>query len=184
MSGGGQASPPPAGGPPSPGAAGAPRPMEVTGACPLCRERVELNVGRAGGPVRCPSCSGEVLVQLGDIFFEKGTIDRCVLCAETHLYRQKDFNQRLGCAILAAGSLVGLVLSAFYGILILWGVLAVAALLDFVLYRLVPEVIICYRCQAHYRHLADNPDIGPFDLQLADAIQGRMGGGFTPPDAP
>jgi hypothetical protein len=158
--------------------------MEVTGGCPLCRQRVELQISQAGGPVRCPACGGEILVQLGDVFYERGTIDRCVLCAETHLYRQKDFNQRLGCGVLAVGSLIGLVASYFHGILWLWGILALAAVLDGLLYRLVPEVIICYRCQAHYRDLAENTDNGPFDLQLADAIQGRMGGGFTPPDAP
>ncbi|MFQ5668986.1 MAG: hypothetical protein ACE5HD_00535 [Acidobacteriota bacterium] len=155
--------------------------MEVTGPCPLCRKVVELQVAGAGRPVRCPECGGEILIQLGDLFFEKHTIDRCLLCAEQHLYRQKDFNQRLGCLIVITGSGIGLVLAGLYSAVWLWGVLLLTAALDAVLNRMVPDVVICYRCKAHYRQMADNPGIGPFDLELADAIEGRMGGGFVPP---
>lgn len=156
--------------------------MEVAAACPLCRQQVDLEIAGDGAPVICPRCKGEVLVQLGDIFFAKGTVDRCVLCGERHLYRQKDFSQRMGCAIFGAGAVGGLILGLLYGIWWLWGVLLATAALDGLLYRIIPNVVICYRCKAHYRNMADNPAIAPFDLQLADAIEGRMGGGMQPPD--
>ncbi|MFQ5719587.1 MAG: hypothetical protein ACE5IK_08540 [Acidobacteriota bacterium] len=156
--------------------------MEVTAGCPLCQREADLKVAGDGRPVICPHCQQEVLIQLGDIFFAKGTIDRCVICGETHLYRQRDFSQRAGCAILGLGAIGGLALGIAFGIWWLWGVLLVIALLDAVLYRLIPDVIICYRCKAHYRKMTDNPDVGPFDLQLADAIEGRMGGGLAPPE--
>jgi hypothetical protein len=156
-------------------------PIEVRGECPHCHRRVDLGVAGDGKEVRCPACRNEILVQLGDLFYERGAIDRCLLCAGRHLYRQKDFNQRAGCAILAAGAIVGLILSWRFSILWLWGVLLAAAGLDALLYALVPEVVICYKCKAHYRGMAPHPAIEPFDLELADAIEGKMGGGLHPP---
>ena len=157
--------------------------MEVAAACPLCRQAVNLEIAGDGQPVICPSCSGEVLVQLGDVFFSQRTIDRCVVCGEQHLFRQKDFSQRLGCTIFVVGAGGGLYLGLTYSILWLWGILLATAALDWLLYRYVADVVICYRCKAHYRNLAANPAIGPYDLQLADAIEGRMGGGWQPPDS-
>ena len=158
--------------------------LEITGTCPACRRTVEWKVGGRGAPILCPACGAETLLTLGDSFFERGALDRCALCAERHLYRQKDFNQTTGCVILGVGAAGGLILAGLYGALWLWAVLLVAAALDAVLYRLVPEVVICYRCKAHVRGLADAGSVPPFDLQLADAIEGRMGGGMTMPPEP
>ncbi|MFQ5768083.1 MAG: hypothetical protein ACE5ID_08895 [Acidobacteriota bacterium] len=157
--------------------------MEVTGPCPACRRVVELQISTGGVGHRCPACGSEVLLEIPDLFFEKGAVDQCLLCGERHLYRQRDFNQRTGCLILGAGAVAGLILAGLYGILWLWGVLLAMAVLDALLYRLVPDVVICYRCKAHHREMKDNPKIKPFDLQLADAIEGKMGGGFEPPEA-
>jgi hypothetical protein len=154
--------------------------IEVTAPCPLCKRGVDLRLEGAGRPVICPSCKGEVLVQLGDSFFERGAIDRCVLCSCQHLYLQKDFSQRAGCAILGAGSVLGLILAGVYGAMWLWAVLFATAGLDWLLYRIIPDVVICYRCKAHYRGMAEPIGVGPFDLQLADAIDGKMGGGLPP----
>ena len=156
-------------------------PLAITGVCPACRRTVEWMVAGSGAPVLCPACGAETLLTLGDPYFERGALDRCALCAERHLYRQKDFNQTTGCVVLAVGAVIGLVLAGLYGALWLWAVLLVTAMLDALLYRLVPDVIICYRCKAHYRGLGDPASVPPFDLQLADAIEGRMGGGMTMP---
>jgi len=164
----------------------APRtPLAITGACPACRRTVEWKVAAGGAPILCPACGAETLLTLGDSFFERGALDRCAVCAERHLYRQKDFNQTTGCVIMAIGAITGLILAGLYGALWLWAVLLLTAALDAVLYRLVPEVVICYRCKAHFRGFADLRAVPPFDLQLADAIEGRMGGGMTmPPESP
>jgi hypothetical protein len=46
--------------------------------------------------------------------------------------------------------------------------LFVAAAIDAGLYALLPDVTVCYRCQAHLRGFARNPAHHAFDLHLAE----------------
>jgi hypothetical protein len=46
--------------------------------------------------------------------------------------------------------------------------LFVAAAVDAVLYVLLPEIAICYRCQAHFRGFRRNPRHEAFDLHVAE----------------
>ena len=83
-------------------------------------------------------------------------------------YVQKDFNRSLGVAIFAAGAVVSLVL---YGFDLIWQAMAVllgCALVDAVLYRLLSEVTICYKCHAQYREVTPHPANAPFELGLAE----------------
>jgi len=76
------------------------------------------------------------------------------------VYQQKDFNRTIGVSLLV----VGVILSFWtYGISLL-----VVTLIDFLLYRFVGNVGVCYQCQSAFR---DDPAIArlePFNLQLHD----------------
>ncbi len=50
------------------------------------------------------------------------------------------------------------------------GVLLLSALADMVLYRLVPDVTICYRCLSQYRGAGANPEgrFQGFDLAIGE----------------
>jgi hypothetical protein len=37
-----------------------------------------------------------------------------------------------------------------------------------VLYALLPEITVCYRCHAHFRRFRRNPRHQPFDLHTAE----------------
>ena len=47
--------------------------------------------------------------------------------------------------------------------------LMVAALIDALLYALLPEITVCYRCHAHFRGFTRNPRHQAFDLHVAMA---------------
>jgi len=74
--------------------------------------------------------------------------DNCAICLGKQFYVQKDFNRALGCAIVLVG--IALV-PASYGLS-----LPLVALIDWLLYRRVSTMTICYRCGAEYRDL-DSP---------------------------
>ena len=59
-----------------------------------------------------------------------------------------------------------------------WPLVAVT-ILDYVIWRVVKNVIVCYKCQAVHRGYAENPAIKPFDLVVHD----RHVYGEAPPGA-
>jgi hypothetical protein len=78
---------------------------------------------------------------------------------------RKDFPQRLGVAIVALGFIGSTIAWYYYWIYTAYAVLFATALLDVVLYFFVPAALVCYRCQAHYRHVAALDLHSPFSLE-------------------
>ena len=83
------------------------------------------------------------------------------------MYVQRDFNQKAGLAIV----IVGAALAPFTRY---YASLFVAAGVDAMLYLLLPEITICYRCGTHFRRFNRNPRHQPFDLHIAEQY-GRPG---------
>ena len=98
-------------------------------------------------------------------------IERCAACGHDQLYFQKDFNRTTGIALVVVGSIF---VPWTYGLSLL-GV----TILDYVVWRLVKNVIVCYQCQAVHRGYAPDPAIKPFDLVVHD----RHVYGAAPPGA-
>jgi hypothetical protein len=98
-------------------------------------------------------------------------IERCAACAHDQLYFQKDFNRTTGIALVVLGSIF---VPWTYGLSLL-GV----TILDYIVWRLVKNVIVCYRCHAVHRGYPQNPAIKPFDLVVHD----RHVYGAAPPGA-
>lgn len=83
------------------------------------------------------------------------TVVSCTGCGAPDLYIQKDFNRKLALAIVG----IGCVLSFWtYGLSLL-----VVALIDWLLYRRVSWMTVCYRCRAAYRGFRLNPSHREFD---------------------
>ena len=88
-------------------------------------------------------------------------MERCPACDSVLLYVQRDFNQKVGLGIVVVGAILA-PFTPFYSSLI------VAALVDAGLYALLPEITVCYRCQAHFRGFVRNPRHQAFDLHIAE----------------
>ena len=88
-------------------------------------------------------------------------VDRCPRCAGEQLYVQRDFNQKAGLVIV----IVGGVLAPFTPY---YSSLFVAGAIDAVLYLVLPEITICYRCGTHFRGFHRNPRHQAFDLHIAE----------------
>jgi hypothetical protein len=140
--------------------------MSVHFLCLQCEKRLAREAGEP--PRACEHCGAEnaVVAPPADAI-----IDRCAACGHDQLYFQKDFNRTLGIAIIAVGAV--LVPWTYY--LSLLGV----TILDYVVWRIVKNVIVCYRCQAVHRGYPANPALKPFDLVIHD----RHVYGAAPPGA-
>ena len=104
-----------------------------------------------GEPARaCEHCgtSNDVIAPPADAI-----IERCAACGHDQLYFQKDFNRTTGIAIVVLGSIF---VPWTYGLSLL-GV----TILDYIVWRLVRNVIVCYRCQAVHRGYPPNAAIKP-----------------------
>jgi hypothetical protein len=97
-----------------------------------------------------------------------GALTACVACANTELYRKKDFPHWLGMSLLALACAAFLVTNYLYRPWWAWGILIGSAALDGLLYLLVGDVVVCYRCAAQHRGFAANPEHGPFELSIGE----------------
>ena len=90
---------------------------------------------------------------------------RCLVCPSTDLYVRKDFPQRVGVALVGMG-IVGSSIAWYYcNLYWTFGILFATALVDVLLYAVVGEALMCYRCDAQYRGVDEIESHGQFDLE-------------------
>jgi hypothetical protein len=133
------------------------RTPEIAFACPACGGEALAGLDGQG---RCPRCGTQPVLGVPPAVQASRMVERCPACGGAQLYVQRDFNQKAGLAVV----IVGAVLAPFT----YYASLVVAALVDAGLYLLLPEITVCYRCQAHFRGFARNPAHQPFDLHIAE----------------
>ncbi len=134
--------------------------------CPGCDARLARESGEAARACEHCGAASEVVAPP-----DGARIERCAACGHDQLYFQKDFNRTTGLALVALGA----VFAPWTYFLSLVGV----TIIDYVIWRIVKDVIVCYQCQAVHRGYPPNPDIKPFDLVIHD----RHVYGAAPPGA-
>jgi DNA-directed RNA polymerase subunit RPC12/RpoP len=131
---------------------------EITFRCPRCGKEATAGIDGHG---RCRSCGEETTLPVADELRESCVVDACPACGSSLLYVQRDFNQKVGLGVVALGAVLA-PFTPYYSSLM------VAALIDALLYALLPEITVCYRCHAHFRGFARNPHHQAFDLHVAE----------------
>jgi len=112
--------------------------QRIARSCPKCKnyDKVEVSGSKA---IQCPHCA-----QLwGTVDSIDKIFDQCPICRCKQFYRQKDFNQALGCLIMLTGIVL---VPKTYGLS-----LPVFAFVDWLIYKKVSEIVICYKCSAEFR---------------------------------
>jgi hypothetical protein len=115
---------------------------------------------------QCPSC--DHLLALNTSSRDGGPLPACLICGNAELYKKKDFPHWLGLSILTVSCLAFLVLKALYHQWWAWAILIGSAVIDGLLYLWVGDVVVCYRCHAHYRGIVPDPSHKPHDLGIAE----------------
>lgn len=137
--------------------------MNVTFPCPKCEAANRTEVADDARSISCTHCGQELLVPPGAI--DGGKVTHCLACPSVDLFVRKDFPQRLGVALVTIG-LVGSCIAWAYGhVLWTFAVLFATALVDVLLYAIVPNALMCYRCGAMYRGVQNMEEHGSFNLE-------------------
>jgi hypothetical protein len=129
--------------------------MNVTFSCPRCQQGARAEVAPADAVIVCPACRGELAVPAGA--FDGPHLRRCLVCPSTDLFVRKDFPQKLGVAIVIVGIVASSIAWGYTYTVATFAILLATALVDVVLYVVVPDALMCYRCGAQYR-LAEGMD--------------------------
>ncbi len=136
--------------------------MNIRFDCPVCEQVGQLDVpGRSEW--QCPHC--DHLLHLPAAATDVG-LPACLICGSRELYKKKDFPHGLGMAILVLACLASTVTYWLYDKWLTWAILIGSAAFDGLLYLWVKDVIVCYRCHAHFRGVAANADHKPFELTI------------------
>jgi DNA-directed RNA polymerase subunit RPC12/RpoP len=134
------------------------RAPEIAFACPRCGSEA---VAGLDGKGRCAHCRMEPTLDVPDRARQDRIIEHCPACGSRNLYVQRDFNQKVGLGVVVLGAALA-PFTPYYSSLF------VAALVDAALYAVLPEIAVCYRCHAHFRGFARNPEHAAFDLHIAE----------------
>lgn len=143
-------------------------PMELTFECPSCDTVGRVAEVESVDRLSCPSCGWNR--QVADGAIREGGLAACAACSTVDFYIQKDFPHGLGLSIVLVGFALSTVFWFYYMPVASMAVLLASAALDVVLYYLVPDVTICYRCLGQYRGPGANPGdvLRPFDLAIGE----------------
>jgi hypothetical protein len=135
--------------------------VNIRFSCPICACPGRL-VSPGNMEWQCPECDHVVHAQ-ADV---DPALTACPLCGGQELYKKKDFPHKLGMGILVAACLASSVTTLLYQWWLTWGILIGSAAFDGILYLLVKDVVVCYRCQALFRGVPAHEHHQPFELTV------------------
>lgn len=120
--------------------------------------------------ITCGKCTRPITLAISQKLREDREVDSCPVCEGHEFYVRKDFDPKLGLAVIVAGVILSMGFY-WYGMdLIAYGVLGAAALLDFLVYQRLGDLSVCYRCHAEFRGTYERT--APFfDLHTADELE-------------
>lgn len=142
--------------------------MQIGYDCPSCSSPVRLDSIETSAALACGRC-GTALEVPADAFEDRGAgeprrLARCLVCPSADLFVRKDFPQRLGVGIVVVGLLASCVAWGMRELVATFAILFATALIDLILFLVVPDCVACYRCGARYRGTGAE-GFGPFDLE-------------------
>ena len=89
------------------------------------------------------------------------------------LFVRKDFPQRVGVAIVIVGIVGSSIAWAYTYTIATFAILFATALVDVLLYWIVPDALMCYRCGAMYRLAKGIERHGAFNLETHERYRQR-----------
>ena len=122
---------------------------------------------RDSGDFSCARCGRPYGARFEGVLGPQG-VERCAFCGNRAFFLQKDFDQRLGCLIMAASLAVALFVGWKFGWIWFTPVLLATVLVDWIVAARIRPVTICYRCDAEYRDVALHPRHRGYDPHIGE----------------
>ncbi len=125
------------------------------------------HAGDEEGSVPCGKCGRPSSVSFAGVLGEHG-VERCAFCGNRAFFLQKDFDQRLGCLVMAASLVAALLAGWKFGWIWFTPVLLLSVVVDWIVAARVRPVTICYQCDAEYREVPINPGHRGYNPHVAE----------------
>lgn len=138
--------------------------MRVSFDCPKCIKPVVNDAVAIGNDLNCAGCGWTKAVDAGSL--HDGSPTSCLVCGCSDLWRQKDFSAKLGVTIVGIGVAISTWFMMNMQPELSLGTLMVFALADMVLYGVMKDRLVCYRCHACYRNVPQTDRVAVFDLEV------------------
>lgn len=140
--------------------------MKTVFHCPGCQTNQRLDLADDITNIACPACQWERTFSSDSI--AEGNPKVCLICGCGDLWRQKDFPQGAGLILVAVGASLSTIAWYLVYPLLAIGILMGFALIDMLLFWLMGDVLVCYRCAARFEATpTDNANIS-FDHELGE----------------
>jgi hypothetical protein len=144
--------------------------MQITVRCSKCDAALPVAASDAPSRLKCGRCGTEIALTVSDAVRADRAVDRCPVCTGTDFYIRKDFDPKVGLAVVVIGALISAVFYWFGKDLIAYSILGGAALIDLVVYGRLTFVTVCYRCHTEFRGAYERT-APAFDLHTADVLE-------------
>ena len=144
--------------------------MQLLAKCPKCDAGLPVSADEAPPTIRCGRCGTDIPLSFTDAVRSDRAVDRCPVCGGSDFYTRKDFDPKVGVAIVAIGAMTS---GVFYWLgrdLTAYAVLGGAALIDLIVYGLLKDLSVCYRCHSEFRGAYERT-APAFDLHTADVLE-------------
>ncbi len=144
--------------------------MTVQFTCKNCGSGIHVYPAVDAHKIQCDICQSVQIVKFDDQH-ESSILKECPGCERKDFYSQKDFNRKLGVILFVLAALVSTIM-LWFGVNPLWYLSTFIFLyaLDFVLFRRLNTIVICYKCHAVFRHVSNTAEISGFNHEMNDRI--------------
>jgi hypothetical protein len=138
--------------------------MNITFCCPRCEESSRVELAAADRALRCSHCAAEIAVPAETA--ESGAVEECLVCTSRDLFVRKDFPQQVGVGIVVVGIVASSLAWLQHMTILTFVILFATALVDLVLYLVVGDALLCYRCGATFRNVERMEEHAGFNLEM------------------
>lgn len=135
--------------------------MEITLTCPECGSGVHILPSLDALLAKCDICNHDIPVKFDKPHME-GVLKSCPCCERKDFYSQKDFNRKIGVILFVIAAILSI---WTYGISFV-----VLYLFDFLLFKKLGSIAVCYKCASIFRRVKNIKDIPGFDHEMHDRI--------------
>jgi hypothetical protein len=139
--------------------------------CPACLTSRDHAEGD-GGAFACEKCGQRYDAAWEGTLSSEG-VEQCGFCGNRTFFLQKDFDQRLGCLIMAVSLAAAFFVGWQFGWIWFTPVLLATVLIDWVVAARIRPVTICYRCDAEYRDVPVHSGHKGYDPHIAERYAER-----------
>jgi len=135
--------------------------MNVQMTCPNCESSIEVVPNTEATKAQCDICKHVLNVNFDDNHMN-GVLKDCPCCKRKDFYSQKDFNRKIGVMLFIIAAIASI---WTYGISFI-----VLYVFDFLLFRKLGLIAICYKCQTIFRKVTNIKDIPGYNHEMNDRI--------------